>query len=201
METIETVQQAQATALPQRPILSSEQEQSILSATRELIRCTILGRLAVYPDTTLAGAANVAVSGAFVSLKRGKHLRACCGGLHDTPFSLSHAVADAARHTALDDTRFPSISPTELDHLQMEVWILYTPQPVTARGEDRVTAVVTGGKHGLIAQRGTSRGLLLPGVALDYGWDSRRFLEQVCIKAGLHPSLWSRLQAASTFSL
>src|SRR5207245_1573986 len=35
-----------------------------------------------------------------------------------------------------------------------------------------------------------SRGLLLPGVAADHNWDAKRFLEQVCVKAGLHPSLW-----------
>src|SRR5262249_23556730 len=43
---------------------------------------------------------------------------------------------------------------------------------------------------GLVVVRGQSRGLLLPGVPVEHGWDARRFLEQVCVKAGLHPSLW-----------
>src|SRR5207245_640594 len=82
------------------------------------------------------------------------------------------------------------VSPTELEHLDMEVWLLFNPQRVHARGEERVQAVVTGGKHGLVVGRGEHRGLLLPGVAVEQGWDARRFLDQVCVKAGLHASLW-----------
>jgi len=37
--------------------------------------------------------------------------------------------------------------------------------------------------------RGTS-GLLLPQVATEYDWDSRIFLEQTCMKAGLTDSSW-----------
>src|SRR5207302_6922083 len=72
----------------------------------------------------------------------------------------------------------------------MEIWLPVDPEPVRARGDERVRAVITGGKHGLGVERGPSRGLLLPGVAVEHDWDSRRFLEQVCVKAGLHPSLW-----------
>ena len=52
---------------------------------------------------------------------------------------------------------------------------------------ERIKAVTVGGKHGLVIARGQSRGLLLPGVAVDHNWDAKRFLEQVCVKAGLHP--------------
>ena len=60
-----------------------------------------------------------------------------------------------------------------------------------ARGEDRVAEVVIG-KHGLLIQRGNARGLLLPGVAIEHGFDSRTFLKQVCIKAGLPTDAWLR---------
>jgi AmmeMemoRadiSam system protein B len=32
--------------------------------------------------------------------------------------------------------------------------------------------------------------LFLPSVATDHGWEVRRFLNQVCVKAGLHPTAW-----------
>ena len=32
--------------------------------------------------------------------------------------------------------------------------------------------------------------MLLPGVAAEHNWDSRRFMERTCLKAGLHPTLW-----------
>ena len=67
--------------------------------------------------------------------------------------------------------------------------ILWGPQPVAARGEDRVAAVVVG-RHGLQIARGPSRGLLLPGVAVEHHFDARTFLEQVCVKAGLPRDAW-----------
>ena len=41
------------------------------------------------------------------------------------------------------------------------------------------------GNHGLIVERGPYRGLLLPQVASEYGWNRDVFLEQTCLKAGL----------------
>jgi AmmeMemoRadiSam system protein B/AmmeMemoRadiSam system protein A len=177
-------------ASPVRPRLTSEQKQVLVETAGELVRAAVHGDAGIIPDPTMAGAAHLMVSGAFISLKRGKHLRSCCGGLHDSPLPLAQAIQSAATATALEDVRFPVVSPSELVYLEMEVWVLHTPQPVHARGEDRIRAVTVGGKHGLIVQRGPSRGLLLPGVAVEHNWDSERFLEQVCIKAGLHPTLW-----------
>jgi AmmeMemoRadiSam system protein B/AmmeMemoRadiSam system protein A len=187
---------AQSTALRpasvpgQRPDFTREQKQLIVSAAAEVIRATVLDEPVALADATLAGAADQGVAGAFVSLKRGGHLRSCCGGLLEQTVPLLKALRDAAARTALEDIRFPSVSPTELDHLEMEVWILYNPLPVQAHGEERAAAVVTGGKHGVVVTRGQARGLLLPGVAAEHNWDAQRFLEQVCVKAGLHPSLW-----------
>ena len=43
--------------------------------------------------------------------------------------------------------------PTELDSLDMEVWLLWGLQPVAARGRDRLRAI-TIGKHGVQIARG-----------------------------------------------
>ena len=127
-------------------------------------------------------------------------MRSCCGGLIDRPIRLIDALRDASQRTALEDVRFPSLSPTELEHLDVEVWLLFNPQPIQGQGEERVEAVTVGGKHGLLVTRGDTRGILLPGVAVEHNWDSRQFLEQVCVKAGLHPTLWKdQGTALSTF--
>mgnify|MGYP003306692348 FL=1 len=76
------------------------------------------------------------------------------------------ALQRAARNAAREDPRFPPISPSELDQLDMEVWLLHDPEEVTERGEDRI-ARVTIGRHGLQVFQGINRGLLLPGVATD----------------------------------
>jgi AmmeMemoRadiSam system protein B/AmmeMemoRadiSam system protein A len=177
-------------ALKQGVALTVEQKKAILAGVSGLLEATVCGYTPPATDPTLAGAANHLVAGVFVSLKRGPHLRACCGGLNEQPIPLGRALHDATVRGALDDVRFPPVSPSELAYIDIEVWILFAPHPVLARGEDRVHAVVTGGKHGLVVTRGEARGLLLPGVALEHNWDSRRFLEQVCVKAGLHPSVW-----------
>jgi uncharacterized protein (TIGR00296 family) len=46
------------------------------------------------------------------------------------------------------------------------------------------------GTHGLLISEGPRRGLLLPQVPLEHGWDRNTFLEQTCRKAGLPPDAW-----------
>ena len=46
------------------------------------------------------------------------------------------------------------------------------------------------GRDGLIISQGRNAGLLLPQVATEYGWDRQTFLEQTCVKAGLHRDAW-----------
>ena len=44
------------------------------------------------------------------------------------------------------------------------------------------------GQHGLMVSQGNYRGLLLPQVAVQFGWDARKFLEETCLKANLAPN-------------
>jgi uncharacterized protein (TIGR00296 family) len=46
------------------------------------------------------------------------------------------------------------------------------------------------GRHGLIIERGWRRGLLLPQVATEHGWDRETFLTHTCLKAGLPSDAW-----------
>jgi AmmeMemoRadiSam system protein B/AmmeMemoRadiSam system protein A len=161
-----------------------------LRTASEIIRATTLGEKPDIADQLFEGTADQLVSGTFVTLKRGKHLRSCCGGLTEKTMTLADSLYDAAVRAACEDYRFPPLSVTELEHLDVEVWLLFNPQPILTRGEERASSVIVGGKHGLVISRGEARGLLLPGVAAENGWDARHFLEHVCIKAGLHSSLW-----------
>ncbi len=128
------------------------------------------------------------VGGAFVTLRRGRHLRACCGILGGR-FRLSHAVEQAARRTALDDQRFPVIQPTELAYLTVEVSLLHHFEQLDDSPSKRRQAVEVG-RHGLTIRRDGRSGLLLPQVAEEQGWDRETFLRQVAVKAGLPTSAW-----------
>lgn len=128
------------------------------------------------------------VLGTFVSLKRRGALRSCCGTLGQT-VPLQQSLLHSSQRTASDDPRFPAISPSELPFLDLEVWLLANMQPVAERGIARRDIVVIG-KHGLQIARGNSRGLLLPGVAVEHEFSAEEFLRQVCKKAGLPPTAW-----------
>ena len=73
-----------------------------------------------------------------------------------------------------------------VDGLDVEVSILGPLEPIDAH--DPAAFVI--GRHGLVVEQGHARGLLLPQVATEWGWDREEFLSQTCVKAGLAPGAW-----------
>jgi len=123
-----------------------------------------------------------------VTAKRSGMLRSCCGFMGSAT-TIAQGVQRAAQRTANDDHRFPPISASELPYLDLDVWLLFDPRPITVRGEARRESVVIG-QHGLQVVRGDNRGLLLPGVAVEHELDAEQFLQHVCLKASLPPHAW-----------
>jgi hypothetical protein len=121
--------------------------------------------------------------GAFVTLKRHGELRGCIGNIVGTA-PLGETVAQMAKAAATADPRFPPLKPEELKGLELEISVLTPLEPVI----DPKDIVV--GRHGLFIVYGNNRGLLLPQVATEQGWDRETFLEQTCWKAGLPPGAW-----------
>jgi len=120
--------------------------------------------------------------GAFTSLHLHGHLRGCVGYI--TPACpLWRTVAETAAAAAFDDARFFPVTPEEAKELRIEISVL-SPQFPIAPEE------VIVGQHGLIITDGVRRGLLLPQVPVELGWDREMFLEQTCCKAGLPPNAW-----------
>jgi AmmeMemoRadiSam system protein B/AmmeMemoRadiSam system protein A len=177
--------------------LTAVQKDVIFASAAELIAASAAGRAPTIADPSLAGAYSLPVAGVFVTLKRRRHLRGCTGGLRHQPILLGEALVDAVEGTVHRDVRFPPISIGEVAHLDLDIWLLSEPERVAEQGEDRIRAVEVG-RHGLVMNRGDKHGLLLPGVPVEHGWDARTFLEQTCVKAGLHPSQWQD-EATSVF--
>lgn len=171
-----------------RPELSKQQEDRIFQAAGRRVAAAVRAQPPQPVDAVLAEVAKTPLYGVFVSLKRGGQLRSCCGFMGQS-ILLSEALDRASVRAAKEDPRFPPISATELEHLEMEVWLLWGLKPVTARGDQRAQQI-TIGTHGLQIARGQARGLLLPGVAVDHNLDAKGFLKQVCLKAGLPPDAW-----------
>lgn len=120
---------------------------------------------------------------AFVTLHADGDLRGCIGSLAaDRPLWLN--VLSAARGAALDDPRFAPVAPSELEGLSIDVSVLGRPVPLRDPGAFRP------GIDGLIIERGSHRGLLLPEVASSQGWGTVEMLEGTCWKARLPPDAW-----------
>ncbi len=172
----------------EKPNLTKQQESQIFQASGQRVASAVANRPGESLAEILGESADQPVLGAFVSLKRSGQLRSCCGFMGQA-IPLSQAIEHAAYRAAKEDPRFPPISPTELEHLDMEVWLLWGLRPVEAKGEDRAKAIKIG-RHGLQIAMGNRRGLLLPGVAVEHKMSQVAFLEAVCRKAGLPLQAW-----------
>jgi AmmeMemoRadiSam system protein A len=82
------------------------------------------------------------------------------------------------------DHRMEPVSAAELPIIRIAVSIL---SPLE-RVEKPLALEV--GRHGLHISSGGRRGVLLPQVATERGWDMETFLDQVCRKAGLKNRAW-----------
>ena len=120
--------------------------------------------------------------GAFTTLYYRGDLRGCVGYAFPVA-SLYRTVAQSAQGAAFDDSRFAPVTRDQVPELKVSLSILSLPLPI--RPED-----VQIGRHGLLVQLGTSRGLLLPQVPVEHRWDRITFLEQTCRKAGLPSDAW-----------
>jgi len=119
---------------------------------------------------------------AFVTLTKNRRLRGCIG-YTEAVASLFKVVQECAVAAATADPRFPPVSPKELPFLRIEISVLTPLFPILP---DEVEV----GRHGLMVEQGRMRGLLLPQVPVEWGWDRETFLDQACVKAGLPPSAW-----------
>ncbi len=161
-------------------LLAEAERLEILQAARRAISDALSGRPPAPPE---ARGVFLRRAGAFVSLHRQGDLRGCIGHPEaDQP--LSDVIGRCAIAAARDDPRFPSVSLAELDELDIEVSVLGEIQPVSQVDEIEI------GRHGLIAEQGWRRGLLLPQVATEQRWNLETFIRQTCVKAGLQPDAW-----------
>jgi AmmeMemoRadiSam system protein A len=94
-------------------------------------------------------------------------------------------VVRCAGDSATQDPRFPPVGRDELPELALEISVLGPLEPIAPQPD-----AFTIGVHGLVVEQDVHRGLLLPQVATEWGWDGEQFLRQTCVKAGLPPDAW-----------
>lgn len=170
---------------------ASERE-ALLRAAWSEVAAAVTGRSVDADGRLPEELARRAVFGVFTTLRRGGSLRSCIGHcpVRELPSEvLGDLLHLSASHAAASDTRFPSLHPAELDFLELELSVL-SPPTVLAGDAGARLAGVRPGRHGLILTHWGGRGLLLPQVASERGWDAETFLESVCLKAGVPARAW-----------
>ncbi len=126
--------------------------------------------------------------GLFVTLRKKEQLRGCIGTIAPEG-DLSRAVPRFALCSAFEDPRFPPLEPSELPECTIEISVLSPPRRITDAAE------IVAGRDGLILEVHGRRGLLLPQVAIEWGFDRETFLAEVSKKAGLPPDAWRAPEA------
>lgn len=121
-----------------------------------------------------------------------RELRGCVG--YAVPVAPLHrAVAETARAAAFQDSRFLPVTKDEASRLEVSLSVL---SRLVAVHPDSVEV----GCHGLVISDGARRGLLLPQVPIENGWDRETFLEQTCRKAGLPLDAWRKNATIEAFT-
>jgi AmmeMemoRadiSam system protein A len=170
--------------------LTDHEKKALLALARETIRGRFVpGKRQALPA---AGPACAEKRGVFVTLHRNGELRGCIG--YPLPMKpLWEAVPEMALAAAFEDPRFPAVSAGELGEIDIEISVLTVPQQVDGPDEVRI------GSDGIIISKGFQRGLLLPQVPLEQGWDLEHYISYGCRKAGLPADEWKKGVRIETF--
>jgi len=126
--------------------------------------------------------------GTLVTLLKDDDLRGCIGYPYSVlPFS--EVLIKSATAAAFEDPRFFPIEKKDFSKICVEVTALTLPELLEG-AFTKYSDYVKIGTHGLIAEYGENRGIILPQHAVDNGWDVIEFLCQTCVEAGMTPMMW-----------
>ena len=121
--------------------------------------------------------------GAFVTLFNRHVLRGCVGTCAPSSglFNIVNEMTEAA---ATCDRRVKPVCVGELNDIQIHISVISPLDPADHPLDLEI------GKHGIHIARDGKRGVLLPQVAVEHGWDASAFLGQTCRKANLPSNAW-----------
>ncbi len=128
--------------------------------------------------------------GVFTTLTNSSGKLRGCIGFPEPVFPLGEAVIKSAISAASSDPRFPPVTKEDMDDITVEVSMLSKPVALAVKNRKDLPSMIAVGRDGLIAERDSFSGLLLPQVAVEEKMDQKAFLKAVCWKAGMEPDCW-----------
>ena len=170
--------------------LTAEERETLLRLAREALREGVSGHPlpALKPDSL--SPALRADGASFVTLTIGGQLRGCIGALE--PYQpLAQDVREHVIAAALEDPRFPPVSPQEVDRIEIEISRLTFPQDLSYKDPQDLLSRLRPHLDGVTLRDGFRRATFLPQV-----WekipDKEEFLDNLCYKMGEAPDTWRR---------
>jgi AmmeMemoRadiSam system protein A len=172
------------------PEFSIEQQRRLLRIAHQAILCVL--ECQPFSEAAPFPAELAHPRGVFTTLYLHGQLRGCVG--YAMPVApLYRAVAETACAAAFEDSRFVPV--TKAEGLELQISLSVLSLLFAVRPE-----MVEVGRHGLVISQGARRGLLLPQVPVEHGWDRKEFLEQTCRKAGLPGDAWRSGASIAAFT-
>jgi len=179
----------ESVSTPKAP-LTDEERKTLLTLARQALELGVLGKelpplelKTLTPRLRQPGAS-------FVTLTIDDNLRGCVGALEATQ-PLAEDVRIHAIAAALQDYRFPPVTPEELPLIKIEVSCLTPLQKLDYTTPEELVSRLRPGIDGLVLTDGIRRATFLPQV-----WkkvpEAEIFLNMLCEKMGAYPDLWRR---------
>ncbi len=123
--------------------------------------------------------------GCFVTLNMHGQLRGCIG-LIQSGSPLCENVWRMALMAAFRDERFPPLSAAEWPDADITINVL---GPLSTCPDVRQIVI---GRHGLVLSYNGHKGVFLPSVPVEFGWNLPQYLGHLGNKAGLPDDAWAR---------
>lgn len=166
-----------------KTLLSTDNKRILLKIVRDTIESYVRDRQK--PPLPTLSPELLSRQGAFVTLHKNGRLRGCIGTfVGEGP--LAETVQNMAVAAGWEDPRFGPLKENELSGIDIEISALSELTQIKDVSEIEV------GSHGIYITKGPKRGVLLPQVAIERGWDRDTFLSSTCAKAGLAADAWKK---------
>ena len=180
--------------------LTLEEKTILLKIARESIVKAVKGKTKINLDLSTLPVQLQEDGASFVTLTKAGRLRGCIGTL-EAYQALAWDVQEHAIAAALEDYRFPTLTPQELDETSIEISRLTQPEDFEYQSTDELLKGLHPGIDGVILKDGFQRATFLPQVWKNLP-DPADFLSQLCMKMGSAPNLWhKRLLEVKTYQV
>jgi len=170
--------------------LTQDEQQTLLQLARQALEYGVKGEKLPELDLKELSSPLREKGATFVTLTVAGQLRGCIGAL-EAYQPLAQDVREHAVAAALQDPRFPPVTPAELSGIRIEVSRLTEPVELEYSSAEDLLLKLRPHVDGVILRDGFRRATFLPQV-----WekipDPAQFLENLCWKMGEDPDAWCR---------